>query len=112
MHASDAMGILQLAMPASRTWNHTLPGNTFMGAAFWIKRFLTVLAGAFAIICAAQLIKGHDLTYSATQAAVWATIAAALFTTARIFQSRRGRHCAICKDTPEMRRTSRGDDDV
>lgn len=110
MHASDAMGILQLAMPASRTWNHTLPGNTFMGAAFWIKRFLTVLAGASAIICAAQLIKGHDLTYSATQAAVWATIAAALFTTARIFQSRRGRHCAICKDTPEMRRSR--DDDV
>lgn len=110
MHASDAMGILQLAMPASRTWNHTLPGNTFMGAAFWIKRFLTVLVGASAIICAAQLIKGHDLTYSATQAAVWATIAAALFTTARIFQSRRGRHCAICKDTPEMRRSR--DDDV
>ena len=110
MHASNAMGILQLAMPASRTWNHTLPGNTFMGAAFWIKRFLTVLAGASAIICAAQLIKDHDLTYSATQAAVWATIAAALFTTARIFQSRRGRHCAICKDTPEMRRSR--DDDV
>lgn len=55
------------------------------------------------------MIKGHDPAYSATQAAARATNAAAMFTTARIFQSRSGQHCAICKDTPEMRRTRRND---
>jgi len=76
-----------------------------MGAAFWIKRFFTVLLGAFAFICAAQLLKGHDFTYASTQGAIWGLIAAAVFTVARIYQSRRGQHCAICKDTPEMQQS-------
>ncbi|WP_028104293.1 hypothetical protein [Pseudoduganella violaceinigra] len=74
-----------------------------MGTAFWIKRFLAVLAGAFAIICAAQMLKGHDFEYSAMQGAIWAVISAAVFTLARYRQARRGQHCALCKDTPEMR---------
>ena len=78
-----------------------------MSTRFWIKRFLIVFAGAFAIIFAAQMIKGHNLIYSATQGVVWGSIAAAIFTAARIFQSRKGQHCAICRDTPEMRRTNR-----
>lgn len=73
-----------------------------MGIGFWIRRFLTVLAGAFAVICAAQLLKGHGLMYSASQGLFWAIVAAAVFTGSRIYQSRRGQHCAICKDTPEM----------
>jgi hypothetical protein len=74
-----------------------------MGTAFWIKRFLTVLACAFIIIGAAQLLKGHDVQYAASQAAIWGVITAAVFTGARFWQARKGRHCAICKDTPEMR---------
>ena len=73
-----------------------------MDTAFWIKRFLTVLAGAFAIIFAVQMLKGRDLSYSATQGAIWSVISATVFTVARFFQARRGQHCAICKDTPEM----------
>jgi hypothetical protein len=69
---------------------------------FWVRRFLTVLAGAFAVICIAQLLKGHNLAYSATQGFVWALIAATIFTGSRIYQSRQGQHCALCKDTPEM----------
>lgn len=79
-----------------------------MGTGFWIKRFLVVLAGAFAVICAAQLLKGHDLAYSATQGVIWSAISATVFTVARFFQARRGRHCAICKDTPEMQQAGRG----
>lgn len=73
-----------------------------MSTGFWIKRFLTVLALAFVVICVAQLLKGRGLEYSSTQAAIWSVISALVFTVARVFQSRRGQHCALCKDTPEM----------
>jgi hypothetical protein len=74
-----------------------------MGAAFWVKRFLTVLMIVGIVVCAAQWLRGHDFAYAAIQGALWGPIAAAVFTIARIYQSRRGQHCAICKDTPEMR---------
>ena len=74
-----------------------------MSSAFWIKRFVTVLVGAFVVICLAQLLQGHSWSYSAGQGAIWGSMAAAVFITARFFQSRRGQHCAVCKDTPEMR---------
>ena len=74
-----------------------------MGAAFWIKRFLTVLVGASVLIGAAQLLKGNTVAYSITHGAVWGLASAVVFTAARYWQSRRGQHCAICKDTPEMR---------
>lgn len=81
-----------------------------MGTAFWIKRFLIVLVGAFVVIGAAQMLKGHDLPYSVTQGAIWGVITATVFIVARLFQSRRGQHCAVCKDTPEMRQVNRGGD--
>ncbi len=81
-----------------------------MGTRFWINRFLVVLAGAFAVICLAQLLKGHDLAYAATQGATWGAISATVFTVARFFQARRGQQCAICKDTPDMQRAGDGSD--
>ena len=81
-----------------------------MGAKFWIKRFAVVLGGAFAIIFLAQLLRGHDLPYAATQGAMWGAIAASVFAVARIYQSRRKQHCAICRDTPEMQQIDRGSD--
>lgn len=75
-----------------------------MGKGFWIKRFLLVLVAAFAVICAAQLLKGRALDYATTHAALWSVVTALVFTGARYFQARRGQHCAICKDTPEMQR--------
>jgi hypothetical protein len=75
-----------------------------MGTSFWIRRFLVVLAGAFAVIFAAQLLKGHAPAAAATMAAGWALLAASVFTASRIHQSRRGQHCALCRDTPEMQR--------
>jgi len=73
-----------------------------MGFSFWLRRFVTVLSGAFAVICIAQLLKGHDLAYSANQGLIWSLIAATIFTGSRIYQSRQGQHCALCKDTPEI----------
>jgi len=73
-----------------------------MGTAFWIRRFFTVLVLVGVIVTLAQWAKGHTLQYASTQGAIWGFISALVFTVARILQSRRKQHCAICKDTPEM----------
>ena len=78
-----------------------------MGTGFWIKRFFTVLGGAFLIVCAAQLWRGHELPDAALQGTIWGAISAAVFTTSRFFQARQGRYCAICNDTPEMQAEAR-----
>jgi hypothetical protein len=73
-----------------------------MGAAFWVRRFLIVFAGAFVVIAGVQFLKSHEIAYSATQGLLWAAATATVFTVSRIYQSRRGQHCSICKDTTEM----------
>jgi hypothetical protein len=73
-----------------------------MGTAFWIRRFFTALVLVGFIVVLAQWAKGHTLQYAATQGVIWGPVSAAVFTVARIYQSRRRQHCAICKDTPEM----------
>jgi hypothetical protein len=73
-----------------------------MKPAFWIRRFFTVACGAFAVIFVAQWLKGHPIAYCAMQALAWSVLSATVFTVARIHQSRRGQHCALCRDTPEM----------
>lgn len=72
-----------------------------IGTAFWSRRFLLVFVSASAIIAGAQMLKGHTLGYAVFQGTLWAAIASTVFTGARIYQSRRGQHCAICRDTPE-----------
>lgn len=79
-----------------------------MGTTFWIRRFLTVLALIGVVVALAQWAKGHTFQYAAAQGAFWGFISAAVFTVARIYQSRRKQHCAICKDTPEMSQSERG----
>lgn len=74
-----------------------------MGTAFWIRRFLQVLAIAFAVIAASHLARGRGVEYATIQGAIWSVISAVVFTVGRYFQARRGQHCAICRDTPEMR---------
>jgi len=80
-----------------------------VGTAFWIRRFFTVLALVGIIVALAQWAKGHTFEYAATQGAIWGFISATVFTVARIYQSRRKQHCSICKDTPEMSQSERGD---
>ncbi|WP_159015989.1 hypothetical protein [Cognatiluteimonas profundi] len=73
-----------------------------MGSLFWIRRYLTVFVFAFLVIAVAQLLKGHTNRYAVVQGLIWAAVSASIFTGSRIWQSRRGRHCALCRDTPEM----------
>jgi hypothetical protein len=73
-----------------------------MGTAFWIRRFFLALAIAFAVIAASHLVRGRGIEYAVTQGAIWSVISATIFTVGRYFQARRGQHCAICRDTPEM----------
>ena len=73
-----------------------------MGILFWLRRFLLVFCIAFAVIVSAHLLRGHELAFSLSESLLWAMISANIFTASRIHQSRKGRHCALCKDTPEM----------
>ncbi|HET8715893.1 MAG TPA: hypothetical protein VFM16_08715, partial [Holophagaceae bacterium] len=73
-----------------------------MGMRFWVRRFLTVFAGAFLVIGLAQMLRGHAPAYAAGQGLLWGALSAALFTATRIYRSRQGQHCALCADTPEM----------
>lgn len=79
-----------------------------MSMAFWIRRFAVVFAGAFVVIGTGQLLKGHTAWHSASQGLVWAAVSASIFIAARLYQSRKGRHCALCRDMPEMRGTPQG----
>jgi hypothetical protein len=72
-----------------------------MGAGFWVRRFILVWTGAFILIAGAQSLQGHDLGDSAREGLLWATISTVIFISARLYQARKGQHCAICKDTPE-----------
>ena len=74
-----------------------------MGPVFWLRRFLLVFVGAAMVIAVAQVVQGHALADSIAHGLLWALLSTSVFIGARIFQSRRGQHCALCRDTPEMR---------
>jgi hypothetical protein len=81
----------------------SIAGVAALGTAFWIRRFLAVFALAFAIITASQfLLRDRAIEDAALQGLVWAGIAACIFTATRLYRSRRGEACALCRDTPEM----------
>jgi cell division protein FtsW (lipid II flippase) len=76
---------------------------------FWIKRFFVIFIGAFLILLVVGLFKKRSLERAIAESAVWAGLTAVVFVTARIYQSRKGQHCALCRDTPEMARGGRCD---
>lgn len=80
-----------------------------MTPAFWIKRFFTVFVVAFLILLAVGLLKSRSLQRATAEGAVWAGITAVVFVSARIYQSRKGQHCALCRDTPEMAQGGQSD---
>jgi hypothetical protein len=65
-----------------------------------LRGFLVVVAGAFVVIAAAQLLKGNSLEYAATEGLLWAVISATIFTVARAYRLRKGQYCAVCGDLP------------
>lgn len=86
-----------------------MPPSRRMKTPFWIKRFSVVFVGAFSLLLVVNLLKKRSLESAAAESAVWAGATAAVFVTARIYQSRRGQHCALCRDTPEMARSGEWD---
>ncbi len=74
-----------------------------MGYGFWARRFVLVWLGAFVVIGAAHLVRGRPLAHAITEAGIWGLITAAVFVAARAWQASRSQHCAVCRDTPEMR---------
>ena len=77
--------------------------SNLMGMAFWLRRYLFVFVAAFAVIGLGQLLKGHGVEDAARHALLWATISGSVFVAGRMYQSGRGRHCVLCRDTPDMR---------
>ena len=81
-----------------------------MDKAFWIKRYLVVLAIAFAIIVAGQLLQQRTMEHALFEGAVWGPLAAAIFIAVRIVRSRLGQACAMCDDIPQARESRPGVD--
>ncbi len=71
-----------------------------MGAAFWIKRFVIVVAMVFVVLTAVALLRGRALDAALTESAIWSMITSAIFTGVRIYKSRKRQYCAICNDVP------------
>jgi len=73
-----------------------------MGLKFWFKQFFIVLVSAFAVIFAAQFLKGHGLQYSITEAAIWSPITAIIFVAVSRYRFRKGQHCVARHGTNEF----------
>jgi hypothetical protein len=67
-----------------------------MGALFWIKRYLLAAVPLFAILAAVEWFKGSTSRDDYLSAAVWAVIAAAIFTYAAWRRYRSNQACAVC----------------
>jgi hypothetical protein len=79
-----------------------------MGTAFWVKRYVVVLAIAFAIIVIGQLVQQRTLEHALFEGAIWAPLAAAIFIAVRIVRARRGDACALCNDIPQAKEVRNG----
>lgn len=71
-----------------------------MGTLFWIRRFMLIFSLVFAVLACVHLLRGHELLYTLKESLLWGIITANVFVASRIYDSRRGRHCALCNDTP------------
>ena len=71
-----------------------------MGTAFWIRRFALAFTIAFVVIAGAQLLRGREVRSSLEHGLLWALVSAGVFVGARLYQSSRGKHCALCNDIP------------
>lgn len=68
-----------------------------MGATFWIKRFLLAAVPLFAILAAVEWFKGSAATEDYLSAAVWALIAAGVFTYTAWRRFRNAMACSACE---------------
>jgi hypothetical protein len=69
---------------------------------FWIKRFLVVFAGVFVVLLAVGILRGRTPSSVAMESAFWSLVTTSIFLATRLVRSRRGQHCELCRDTPEL----------
>ena len=72
-----------------------------MNPVFWIKRFFAATVLVFVALLVVELLKGHGLEAALTFSLVWSFITSAIYTGARIYRSRKGQSCAVCRDAQE-----------
>lgn len=72
-----------------------------MPLSFWIRRTATVFALVAVVLFVVRVLRGDAAPEAMTYSALWAALTTAVFISARVVQSRRGQHCALCQDTPE-----------
>jgi hypothetical protein len=71
-----------------------------MGTTFWLRRAATVFAMTASVLFVVSVLQGRGLAGSVEFTAIWATASTAVFIGARLYQSSRGQHCALCQDIP------------
>jgi len=67
-----------------------------MGPLFWIKRYLLAAVPLFAILAVMEWAKGTTSPRDIASAAIWAAVAAAIFTGVAWNRYRKALHCAMC----------------
>ena len=65
-----------------------------------LRWYATVFTIAFVVIAAAHLLRARPMNYALSEALVWASITAAVYVASRLYNARRGRHCALCESPP------------
>jgi hypothetical protein len=79
-----------------------------MGATFWIKRYLLAAVPLFAILAAVEWFKGSTTKEDYLSAAVWALVAAGIFTYAAWRRFRNAMSCAVCEDVAKAYKDKHG----
>ncbi len=67
-----------------------------MGPLFWITRYLLAAVPLFAILAVVEWAKGTTTPQDIASAAIWAAVAAAIFTGVAWNRYRKAVHCATC----------------
>jgi hypothetical protein len=71
-----------------------------MEKTLWIRRYVLTLVLAFVVFSGAHLLRGRPFESSVVEGLIWSVIFASIFVGLRTYQSRKGAHSAIGKDTP------------
>jgi hypothetical protein len=70
-------------------------------AARWVRHFLMALGASTVFLLAVYVMRGMDLDRAIREAAMWGLIAASIFIGGRYYNAKRGKACALCRDTAE-----------
>ena len=64
-----------------------------MDVTFFVRRFVVALGISFAVLAAAELLKGHAASAALAYAGIWGAITAGVYTAALAYRLRRGAAC-------------------